>query len=395
VRRISVSQRRALLARRHCLTSSSAARTPVEVADRLVALHATDPATVYLAVRARTRSGSAKLVEQALYTDRTLVRMLGMRRTMFTVPLDLVAVVQAACTRKVAATERRRLVKHLQQAGVVDDVEPWLADVEASTLGAIAERGEATAAELAAIEPRLRTSLLMAPGKPYAAQQNITTRVLMLLAADGQLVRARPRGSWTSSQYRWALAATWLPEPIPDLPDDEAEAQLARRWLAAYGPAPRSDLQWWTGWTTGQVTRALAHARVAADVVQVDLDGLPAVMLAEAVEQTVPAPPWAALLPALDPTPMGWSGRHWFLGDHARALFDRSGNIGPTVWYAGRIVGGWAQRSSGEVVVRLLEDIGADGCAAVDIEADRLRAWLGDIRVTPRFRTPLERELSS
>jgi hypothetical protein len=45
--------------------------------------------------------------------------------------------------------------------------------------------------------------------------------------------------------------------------------------------------------------------------------------------------------------------------------------------------------------VRLLEDIGAEGEAAVDDEAARLRDWIGDVRVTPRFRTPLERELSS
>jgi hypothetical protein len=105
--------------------------------------------------------------------------------------------------------------------------------------------------------------------------------------------------------------------------------------------------------------------------------------------------PWAALLPALDPTPMGWRDRGWFLGEHGPALFDRSGNIGPTVWWDGRIVGGWAQRPDGEVVFRLLEDPGAEAVAAVTAEAEQLQAWLGAVRVTPRFRTPLERELSA
>ena len=105
---------------------------------------------------------------------------------------------------------------------------------------------------------------------------------------------------------------------------------------------------------------------------------------------------WVALLPALDPTPMGWSGsRSWYVGEHAKALFDRSGNIGPTVWCDGRVVGGWAQRADGEVVFRLLEDIGTSATAAVAKEAARLREWIGPVRVTPRFRTPLERELVS
>ncbi len=109
-----------------------------------------------------------------------------------------------------------------------------------------------------------------------------------------------------------------------------------------------------------------------------------------------PAEPWVALLPALDPAPMGWKERSWFLGGHRAWCFDRSGNIGPTVWCDGRIVGGWAQRKTdGEVVVRLLEDVGAEAEQQISQEAERVRAWIGEACVTPRFRTPLERELSA
>ena len=90
---------------------------------------------------------------------------------------------------------------------------------------------------------------------------------------------------------------------------------------------------------------------------------------------------------------MGWSGRDWYLGTHRPMLFDRSGNIGPTVWWDGRVVGGWAQRKEGEIAFRLLEDVGADALKAVKGDAERLATWLGKVRVTPRFRTPLEREL--
>ena len=65
------------------------------------------------------------------------------------------------------------------------------------------------------------------------------------------------------------------------------------------------------------------------------------------------------------------------------------------MWWEGRVVGGWAQRKDGEVVVRLLEDVGGEAAAAVAAEAARLQEWLGPVRVTPRFRTPLERELTS
>jgi hypothetical protein len=92
---------------------------------------------------------------------------------------------------------------------------------------------------------------------------------------------------------------------------------------------------------------------------------------------------------------MGFKERDWYLGAHREALFDRTGNIGPTVWWDGRIAGGWAQRADGEIAVRMLEDAGAEADAAIAAEVGRLREALGDLRVTPRFRTPLERELAA
>jgi hypothetical protein len=41
--------------------------------------------------------------------------------------------------------------------------------------------------------------------------------------------------------------------------------------------------------------------------------------------------PWAALLPVLDPTVMGWKSRDFYLGPHREQLFDTRGNAGTTV----------------------------------------------------------------
>jgi hypothetical protein len=90
---------------------------------------------------------------------------------------------------------------------------------------------------------------------------------------------------------------------------------------------------------------------------------------------------------------MGWKERDWYLGEHASVLFDRNGNAGPTVWWDGRVVGGWAQRKDGEVVFRLLEDVGGEAEQAVAAEAERLAAWLGDVRVAPGFLPPFQRGL--
>ncbi|MEC3976676.1 winged helix DNA-binding domain-containing protein [Amycolatopsis sp. H20-H5] len=390
--KISVEQRRARLARRHCLASP--AGSVVEAADGVVALHATDPATVYLSARARRGHSPVGELEAALYDERAVLRLLGMRRTMFVASREVAAIVQAGCSADVAVRERRRLEQHLGTQGHPEDLpDPggWLAEVEESTARALKARGSATAQQLSEDEPRLRQQLLMSKGKPYESIGNITSRVLLQLAVDGRIVRGRPRGSWISSQYHWAPLEGWLPGGLKAWEPGAARVELARRWLSAYGPAPVADLRWWTGWTAGQVKKALA----ALGPVEVDLDGVPGVVLPEDVEPAGRPEPWVALLPGLDPTPMGWSERGWFLGEHRDALFDRSGNIGPTVWSDGRIVGGWAQRPSGEVAVRLLEDVGAAAEAAITDESVNLTEWFGEVCVTPRFRTPLERELSS
>jgi hypothetical protein len=411
LRTFGVQARRARLARRHLLAPGTAAADPRQVADALVALHGTDPASVFLSVLARMRVPDVAAIERALYDDRVLVRMLGMRRTVFTVPVGTAPVVQAACTRDIAARERRLLLRHLADSDVGDAA--WLREVEESTLVALGARGEATAAELATAEPRLRERVMLAQGKPYGGPQNISTRVLFLLAADGRIMRGRPRGSWISSQYRWSRTESWLPGGMPDLPAERARVELARRWLRAFGPGTFADLKWWTGWTAGRTREALAEIGPA----EVDLGGgatglLPAgdhdddhgdgeTARAAAHESGqagrsdgADAAPRAVLLPALDPTVMGWRERGWFLGDHAPALFDRTGNAGPTIWWEGRVVGGWSQRRSGEIAYRLLEDVGADAVAAVETEAARIGAWLGDVRFSPGFLPPFQRSLA-
>jgi len=391
MRHIGDAERRARLGRRHHLAQRAKARDVTTLAGDLVGLHATDPATVFLAAAARlTRPASAVAdLEHALYEERTLVRTLCMRRTMFVVPLDLVPVVQAACTDSLAVTERRRLVRMIESYGVADDGVTWLRRAEAKTLAALEGTDGRTGAELSKAVPELREQLLFGKGKKWEGLVGLSTRVLFLLSTEQRAVRGRPKGRWTSTQYRWLPMEVWLPDGIPRLPAPEARAALLDRWLAAFGPATELDIRWWTGWAARYARAALA----TIGAVEVELDEGPGWVRAGDDAPVRSPKPWVALLPALDPTTMGWQRRAWYLGPHGPLLFDRSGNAGPTVWVDGRVVGGWAQRSDGDVVHRLLEDVGAEVASAVDDAAAELTAWFGDVRIKPRFPTPLLREL--
>ena len=395
VRQIDPAERRARLGRRHHLATGSRAAGPVEAAAGLVGLHATDPTSVYLAIVARMAPGDPgaqpEAIGRELYDERSIVRMLGMRSTMFVEPVELVPIVHAASAHENAAWQRKATLRMIAKAGLSSEPERWLAEVEAETLEALTRRGEATAGELSKDVPRLRVQVPFGQGKKWQGTLGMSTRVLFGLAAAGRIIRGRPRGSWTSSQYRWTTTESWLPGGLVEMSTDLARVELIRRWLRAFGPGTVADIKWWTGWTVAETKRVLGEL----GAIEVQLDAGTGFVLPGDLEPTSDPGPWVALLPALDPTVMGWAGRDWYLGEHRPRLFDTNGNAGPTIWSDGHVVGGWAQRQDGDIATLLLEDVGAAGRKAIEIEADRLRRWLGAVRITPRFRTPLEQELGA
>jgi hypothetical protein len=385
---------------RHGLAPGASERTPEGIARRLVGLHGTDPVSAYLACRARVDGFSVPALERALYDERSLLKILAMRRTMFVVPPDVAALMQAACTDAIAARERRRLLGMIEDAGIATPAEPWLAAVEAETVAALDRLGEATAADLTKVVEGLRAQIPFGAGKKWQSTVGVSTRMLFLLSAEARIIRGRPKGTLVSSLYRWAPMDRWLAEPLVLLPKPEAQAELVRRYLGTYGPATVSDVQWWTGWTLGETRRALA----AIGTVEVDVEGGDRGWVLAGDEGPDDGPTdgraqraerWLALLPGLDSTTMGWQQRDFFLAPHRPRLFDRNGNAGPMILVDGHVVGGWAQRRSGEIRVELLEDVGAETRRSIEARAAALGEWLGELRFVPRFRTPLEQELSA
>ncbi len=368
------------------------------IARDLVGIHSSDPVSVFLALQARVSATTPERIERALYDDRSLARFLGMRRTMFVTPPELVPTYHGAVTAARAPGERRRGLKLLATGGISTQPGPWFDRVAAKTLRALERRGEATAVELTEDVSELGLQIEVGQGKSWGGKVGVSTRILFWLATSGKIMRARPLGSWRSTMYRWAPTEAWLGFSFDEEPADPAafRAELALLYLHAFGPVTFDDLQWWTRWNKGQTRKALE----AISPIEVELEKGTGFILADDLEETVSAEPtWdearVVLLPALDSTTMGWKDRDWYLGDLAPRLFDRNGNAGPTVWRNGRVIGGWAQRPDGEIAVQTLVDVGKEAQSAAKKEGSRLAAWLGEVRFTPRFRTPLERELTA
>jgi hypothetical protein len=390
MRKIEVAERRARLARRPRLAPGLRAAGVVEAARSMVCLHATDPATVYLSAWARVDDMTVSDLERSLYAERSLVKHLAMRRTLFVFPREIMGVAQAGASDRVAQLERRRLVRDVEKAGLHDDGERWLSDASGQVMDALSDGREATSSELRREHPVLEGSIAYGEGKSWGGQVSVGPRVLTTLSAAGHIVRASNDGGWSVSRPRWASMSAWLGEPLAREPEAVGLAALVEGWLRAFGPGTEADLKWWLGTTVTGVRKALAEL----DAVEVDLDGRTGYLLPDDLETTDPVEPWTALLPPLDPTIMGWFERDWYLGPYKEQLFDSTGNGGPSVWWEGRIVGGWRQRDTGEVELQLLEDVGRDAVGAIEDEAARLTAWFDGVRVMPRFPSPLSKAIA-
>ncbi|MGH8928904.1 MAG: winged helix DNA-binding domain-containing protein, partial [Acidimicrobiia bacterium] len=342
-----------------------------------------------LATRARVEMITVEQTEHAFYEARSVIRLLGMRRTMFAAPIDLARLIQSGAASRLVAGERKRTTAMIAASGITSDPATWLEELEARTLEAVRSRGPSFTRDLTKVVPELAIRIVAGEGTRWAVPVGVSTRVLFLLALAGHIARDRPRGNWTNSEHRWAPIQQWAADGLGGADHDFSQREIVRRWLYAFGPGTIEDLRWWTGWTLAEVRKCLK----ALEVSEVDLEGQSGYLLTKDLGPLPKPRSWISFLPALDSSPMGWKERDWYLGAHRNQLFDRSGNIGPTIWHNGRIIGGWAQRPDRRIGYRLLESVSSRIAKEVESEARALQEWIGETKVTPRFRTPLEIEL--
>jgi hypothetical protein len=385
MRLITDEERRARLAVRHAVAPAARVDDPVLATRAMTVLHATEPATVYLSLHARVDGLTVEDVDRALYDDRSLVKQLAMRRTLFVFPRELLPAAWGSASARVAAQLRTRLAKEVQRAGLADDGAAWLDAAEAAVLARLADGSALPAQTLREEVPELQGRIELAADKAYGGSFPIAPRVLSQLGVEALVVRGRNGGHWRISRPQWTSMKAWLGEEPEPLPSREGYAALVAAWLATFGPGTAADVQWWLGGTAGAVKHALADVGAVA----VGLEGGATGWVLPGDEgPTAYDAPWAALLPVLDPTVMGWKERGFFLGPHGAALFDANGNAGTTAWWNGRVVGCWVQDTDGVVLLSLLEDVDPDGRAALEAEAERLTKWLAGTRVGTVYPSP-------
>ena len=389
------------LAHKQHLLPESRLRDVLQVTRDVVALHATVPTTPHLSLLARIHELQRETLDDLLYEQRSLLRMLCMRATLHVVPTDEIEYFHRAYVERRVRAETRYQQSLLVEAGLCQEAEAHdtLRRLRDRVVDVLTQTGPCTARKISLAVPELVAKVRYAADKPYGGEFSVGSRLIPGMCSLGLLVRSRPRGSWRSNTYEYAALSHWLPDVCigPDAPQ-EARAWLVRRYLSAFGPAFFEDVQWWTGFTKEETRQSVGDLSPAIARVAIDGIGPDCLMLADdaqrlrAFEQTAALSVW--LLPGLDPYIMGYRDRGRFLApQHSRKVFDRAGNAIPTVWAGGRVVGAWGQRKDGTVTCGLFDPVDAAERAALATEAGRLERFLDGEFLAPRTRTSFARDL--
>ncbi|MFC4358497.1 winged helix DNA-binding domain-containing protein [Halobium salinum] len=330
-------------ARRLRLRAQGLDRRPddrVSIADAVAGacgLQAQEKTAAALSVRARCPGTTLADVDDALATDRSVVRTWGPRGTLHLLPTaDLPWLLSLfGPTFATRSPEPKRLA----ELGLDDEA---VADAVVVIREAIAADGPLTRDDLAA---RLETA-----GVEVPPRSQLVFYLVRRAALWGVICEVGPLGG--ASAYDLLDESVEADAGRAEGPDREAAlTELARRYLAAYGPTSLPDFAAWSGLYAADVRAAWAAVEDERVEVLVEGASAPAAMLAEDVSEigpvsdTVDAPsdgPAVRLLPGYDTYLLGYAPENRPVpAEHTSTVWPGGGVIRPTVVVDGAVVGTW------------------------------------------------------
>jgi len=313
-----------------------------------------------------------------------------MRRTIWVMTPKIAQLAHSSATAKNATAEKKRTLEAFSRSEEISDAERWYADAQSKILKYLRRYGPKTAREIGKALPELAIPVPFGSAK-HTATLNAHTKILQGGGFDGVFSRGASVGGWLSAEYVWQPTEDWMQGGFDVVPEHESAPVLLREWLQSYGPATLTDIKWWFGWTITLAKSALESIEAAE--VQLE-NGSSAWLRPDDIGMLDEPPSWVQLLPGLDATTMGWKERDWYVDAAvAKAVFDRNGNAGPTIWADGRVIGGWVQKPDASIQIELYTRLTKNQQKLLDHAIARTTAFLGSDIVRPRFPSPNQKTL--
>ena len=332
-------------------------------------------------------------MDRALYVERSLVKHLAMRRTLFVFPRESMGFAQAGASNRVA--DNRAAQAHPRCRG--DRTAPERRALAGPTPGSRCSLCSPTAGRQHRRSCATRFPFCPRARSHYGEGKSWGGRDAGRSPSVDHALRGGARRAGLERRPLEHLPAAlglrrrcWLGEEIGGYPQQRAWHAWSRSGCAHSAPVRKADIKWWLGSTvaggaegTFQPPGGRGRSRRADR----------ATCCPTTSEATHPGRArWAALLPPLDPTTTGsWVRARLVPRADKAQLFDTSGNAGPTVWWDGRIVGGGARATAARSSCRCSRTSTPKDWLTLEREAADLTEWFGGTRVLPRFPSPLSR----
>ncbi|MGH7724047.1 MAG: winged helix DNA-binding domain-containing protein [Candidatus Eiseniibacteriota bacterium] len=347
------------------------AKTLLEVVSAIGGAQAQVASAARLSLAARVTGVTDGVIERALIEDRTLVKTWTMRGTLHLVPArDLpfyAAVGGLLRIRYLDAWLARGGLNVRQAEEVGDDIVEALADGPLTRRG-IAERvGDRHGKKARSWIEHSWGGIIRRP------------------VYQGRVCFGPTRGT----EVTFVRTDQWLAPGAAAMPVETVEAELARRYLGAYGPATVRDFAYWAGFYAPEARRM--WERIVGEMTEVSVEGSRAFVLAAAVEgrrsgrgrrkPRAASAPHVRLLPHFDVYLLGHRAKDSVLAPaHYKKVFRTAGWVSPVVLVNGAIAGTWeSERTEDELRIRFkpFRAFDRDTRTALEAEAEVLASSLG------------------
>jgi hypothetical protein len=288
-------------------------------------------------------------VDEAL-RERTLVKASCMRRTLFLVPSEHLAVFVRGTAGRAEKEIRWARGKGVPDRLIDAAIEAALGALdEPLTRPEIAERvSRALGVRMQSFEGGGWGNRRKLAAVPVGELNYPVVELLHLVAARGVICYGPRRGN----EPTFVRADAWIPK-WQDVPNEQAEELLLRTYLRGFGPATAADFALWSGITlTG--ARAI-WARQQTSFAPVNVQGWEAAVLQEDLKELARAEferPLVRLLPYFDSYLLGHKEReHLVALPHRPNIYRPQGWIAPVVLVNGRAVAVWEHARAGNRLV--------------------------------------------
>jgi len=367
---------------RHHLSERAPKRALLSVVRDMGGAQAQLFSAAQISLWSRVRDLEIAHVEAAL-RERTLVKASCMRRTLFLVPSEQLAVFVRG-----TAGRAEKEIRWTRGKGVPDRVIDAAIDAALSALDQPLTRPEI--AERVSRALGVRTQAVHGGGwgrrtkiaaVPVGDLTFPVVDLLHLAAARGVVCYGPSRGN----EPTFVRADAWIPH-WQDVAREQAEGILLRRYLRAFGPGTAIDFSLWSGISlTG--SREI-WAREQADFAAVNVEGWAAAVLRKDLASLAQAELEHSrinLLPYFDSFLLGHKEReHLVATEHRPKIYRPQGWIAPVVLVDGRVAAVWEHTREGNrlrVKVAKFGSISRRIIAGIREEARDLGRFLGTSNV--------------